>query len=34
MPNLKQSDSLIITTLFESLEGDWVGNQYYRDVVL
>jgi hypothetical protein len=27
-------DSLIITTLFESPEGDGISNQYYRDVVL
>jgi hypothetical protein len=27
-------DSLVITTLFESPDGDGVSNQYYRDVVL
>lgn len=29
-----QTDSLVITTLFESPEGDDVSNQHYRDVVL
>src|ERR1700730_4253758 len=33
MPH-NQLNSLIITTLFESPEGDGVSNQYYRDVVL
>ena len=28
------TDSLIITTLFESPEGDDISNRYYRDVVL